>query len=855
MRSLGCRYLVPDSYFLKGLIPHITCKKRTMKTRSPSPPLHVHVDESTPVHVHIRKGQKPTIKKGTKSKMKGETGSLRHSVNVKTRVPWIPPGKTSMRDSGLRWEGLTHRLEITPPNTEKMFSALRLSDLSTDEEETMRGKMRCYEKKIDNLMSEVGTLKNEVELHRKDQSLGKREEQLAASKRFLKSQKDELADVSLELTETENENTRLKRSIDRIKEEQGFSLRQKQQLQEEQSHLLSKLVEAEMDGTEAAKQVSLLRDTINSMRHEKRMTSTNVNLLTRQKEVLLQKLSTFEDTNRTLRTLLREQHSQETETHRLLEQKELLLKKLSDSDAERAHLQMKLHERDKELEDLLIQLNTEKELSRTASEFSKSLEATRAHLQGQLRNREAENNRLSVQIRNLERMESTQKGELEQMMEQLNEMRQAVDFDKEGLKKSARAQKQRAERCEEAMELLNAQLMEKDTHLTESLSAIDTWRTRYNVLTKDKGQMDEEVARLRNRVTEVLEERQGIEEKARLDQESLLDKLHRQNSENTYMKMEHEMLKANMTTVEEKLSLAHSEVHQLKSSLRQYEGLVDTYKGQVQKTRMEADEICLKLDLCDKENKSLKEEMNRDLEQMRRKFQSRLAELDQLPELLKLTEMKLQECQDQLQGYEQKNTELSSIISELRTRMEKQGDKMESTRERYQTAIEENKRLVLKLEELERRLEDDGTQNRELLQIVAKREESIHQNQLRLEEKTRECTALARQLEATIDDSRRQVDQTKEHASSKERVVQSKVLDLETQLSRTKTELNQFRRNKEDAERRFQSRLQDLKDRLEQSESTNRSMQNYVQFLKSSYANVFGDSALTSSPIRPRTPL
>ena len=57
------------------------------------------------------------------------------------------------------------------------------------------------------------------------------------------------------------------------------------------------------------------------------------------------------------------------------------------------------------------------------------------------------------------------------------------------------------------------------------------------------------------------------------------------------------------------------------------------------------------------------------------------------------------------------------------------------------------------------------------------------------------------------------------------------------------------------AERRYESRLQDLKDRLEQSESTNRSMHNYVQFLKSSYANVFGDSALTSSPIRPRSPL
>lgn len=52
-------------------------------------------------------------------------------------------------------------------------------------------------------------------------------------------------------------------------------------------------------------------------------------------------------------------------------------------------------------------------------------------------------------------------------------------------------------------------------------------------------------------------------------------------------------------------------------------------------------------------------------------------------------------------------------------------------------------------------------------------------------------------------------------------------------------------------ERKFNSRLYDLKDRLEQSHSTNRSMQNYVQFLKNSYANVFGDSTVSY----PSTPL
>ncbi|XP_069604167.1 outer dense fiber protein 2 isoform X2 [Ranitomeya imitator] len=836
--------------------PLKTIHQKAMNHRSPSPPLHVHVDESTPVHVHVKKGLKIPSKaqKGTKSKMKSDVGNFRRSVKVKTRVPWIPPGKTSMRDAGFKWEGLTHRLEITPPDMEKMMSALHMSDLSTDEEEYMRGKINSYEKKIDSLMCEVGTLKSKVQ-QKRDHSTERYEERLAASKRALTARNEELNEVSLELADTENENSRLRSSIDRIKEETNISLREKQQLQQEKSHLLSKLVEAEMDGAEAARQVDQLRDTINQMRHEKRMTSTDFNLLTRQKETLLEKLNTFEETNRSLRTLLREQHCRETETHRLLEQKELLLRKLSDADTERAHLQLRLHEREKELEDLRVQLKTEKDLCRTSTEFTKSVEATRAHLQGQLRSREAENNRLSVQIRNMEHNEVRHKEELELLTAQLDELRHKLESDKEGLKKSARAQKHRAEKCEETMQLLNNQLLAKDAELSSALASIDTLKSRCNILTKERSQTESEIILLNDRMSQMLEEKQHGEQKSRSERESILDRLHQQTAENTSLRLEYEKLKAQLTTVEEKLSLAHSEVQQLKSSLWQYEGLVDTYKDQMKKTRQEADQMCVQLERSDMENKNMKEEMNVELEQIHRKFQNRLEELEKLPEMQRMTELKLQDCQDHLQGYEQKNAELSSIISDLRIMMEQQGDKMESTRDRYQSALEENKLQALKLEELERRLDDSGAQNRELLQVVAKREETIHQNQLRLEEKTRECASLSRQLEASIEDSRRQVEQTRDRASSKERVTQSKILDLETQLSRTKTELNQFHRSKEDAERRFQSRLQDLKDRLEQSESTNRSMQNYVQFLKSSYNNVFGEAALSSSPIRPRTPL
>lgn len=56
-----------------------------------------------------------------------------------------------------------------------------------------------------------------------------------------------------------------------------------------------------------------------------------------------------------------------------------------------------------------------------------------------------------------------------------------------------------------------------------------------------------------------------------------------------------------------------------------------------------------------------------------------------------------------------------------------------------------------------RKLEEANSQNRDLIQVISKREETIHSNQVRLEEKSRECSILTRQLEEALDDARRQV--------------------------------------------------------------------------------------------------
>uniref|UniRef100_A0A8C1M7M4 Outer dense fiber protein 2 n=1 Tax=Cyprinus carpio TaxID=7962 RepID=A0A8C1M7M4_CYPCA len=768
------------------------------RTSSSSPPLHVHVNETTPVHVHVKKSTK------------------------------CSPTKT----------GPSHRLEITPPQEpECSQSPLRIEDLSTDEEEALHGRINQYERKIDSLMTEVSSLKNE-----KEQLLERQSERLSATQRVIAEQEEELAEVARELEATEQENSRLRESMEKMLEGNDFGRSERDSLQPDKDVLLRKLLEAEMDSSAAAKQVSALREM------EKKMAGSDSTLLTRQKELLLQKLETFESTNRALRHLLREQHSREMESLRLLEQKDVLLKKLSDVE----RILVKLQDKDREINQLTSLLESEKDSAKTTTELSKVLESTRAHLQGQLRNKEAENNRLNVQIRNLERSISQQQGEVEHLQNQLCDLRQQVEADKEALKKATRAQKQRAQRSEDTVGQLSAQLLEI---LADAVSAAENWSSRHAKEMKEKGQLEMEITLLNSRITDLTEQLHGQEEKVRTERDGILNRLHELNTESTTMRLENQSLKATLSALEEKLTLSQSEVQQVKVSVKQYESLVDSYKAQVQKTRSEADEYSARLQVAESEAQAVRDELDQEIQKVRKQLQGRLAELEPLPEALRHAELQLQEAHEKERLQERRNTELGTSLTELRIKAEQQGSLAEMLRHKNMMLQEENKQLQHKVEGLERKLEEANSQNRDLIQVISKREETIHSNQVRLEEKSRECSILTRQLEEALDDARRQVTQTRERAASKERVTQSKIVDLETQLSRTTTELNQLRRAKEEAERRYESRLQDVKDRLEQSDSTNRSLQNYVQFLKSSYVNVFGDPALTGSSFRTPSPI
>lgn len=692
-----------------------------------------------------------------------------------------------------------------------------MEDLSTSEEDEVHGKIRSYEKKIGSLMSEVGSLKTEREMQRARQAVEKKDEQLDASRRILEAQEDELFGYKQELKATVKENEALRHSVEKWKEDANVTRSEVGKLAGERAAVLKKLVEVEMDGKAAGEQLIKLRDTIRKLKEDKRMSAADTTLLTRQREMLLQKLDEFERTNKALRRLLREQQATEEEHDHLRKQQEVLLKRLTQSDTTNERLQVELTERDRQIETLLAQVEADKDQAVAFEELKKTMETTRAHLQNQLRSKEMECGRLSVQIRSLEDQYEQGRIELEHMQGLIAAHRDKNSREKEALKKAARIQKDRVSERDKDLEVLQEKLAEKDLALSETKRAEAS-------LKEEKSDADIEIKTLKNRLKEMHELVDTTEKAAQSNSDSLTTKLSTRTQEVNTLRLENEQLKADIGALEERL---HEEEQRAANKIDKY--------------RREAEDSKNRLYEYEAEAQKMHQESALENEKVKIKMQKRLSELEPLADLLKSSDARLQDSQERILAYERRSNEHAKLISELTQKVETQTDQLEHLREKLRMAQDETRSMQAKNEVLERKLADSDQQNRELIGVISKKEESLYQSQQRQEDLRAENIRLNQQLESSVLDARRQVDSQKEKALVKERAAHARISDLEAQLSRATVSMAELKRSKDETERRYNSKLFDMRDRLEQANSTTRSMQNYVSFLKSSYSNVFDE--------------
>ncbi|KAM9858651.1 outer dense fiber protein 2-like [Aulostomus maculatus] len=737
-----------------------------MKTRDSPPPVHVHVPETTPVHVHMRRSPSRTPQKRTKvTQVKADSGG------PQGRAPWIPPGRLCCRrDVG------SHSCQRSSGHVERGGGH---QPGSVDQEEALA----------------------------------------AVSK-----------NLSVLLKEEENNRHSTK----------GNGGAQTRQADE----LLRALVEAEIDGVAVANQLTALKETIGGLAKEKRLLKVHAAPLGRQQDLLLEKMEIFDHTNHSLRELLREWSASERERLVWSEQKDALKKRLADSESENVRLSAKLTNTEKEAVKLAKYLDFERDSVKTTEEISRILASTRQHLDSQLSKSEAEKSQLTAQIQRLQQCYDQQHQELRRLQEELQTLKQRREEDQD---QEARVQlAQQVQQAEESVRQLKAKLQEKESLLAQALTSSSDWCLRHSKEASAKGQLEEEISALKFQVTELSSQLQAAEEMSRAEREELQDQLHGVRAENTSVTLDNQRLQGQLMSSEEKLRGLQAEAHQLKSCIKKQETLVEKYKRKLQQARLKSDDFCQKLEMKQKEVLEVTQSLEREKEQVKKELLARLQELEMLPAKLRRTELQLRDAQQEADTHERRNMEHNSTLATVRHKVEQQGSQLETVQRRKLLLQEENNVLKEKNHSLERKLEDMTAENSEMSRSLTSKEASVRSMEQQLEDKAHQCSVLSRQLQQTMDDAQQQVDDSMQRVLAKERLSQSKALDLQSQLSQARSELSQLQRSKEEMERRFQAQLQNMKDRLEQSDSTNRSLQNYVHFLKTSYGNVFGESSLSS---------
>ncbi|XP_029618388.1 outer dense fiber protein 2-like isoform X2 [Salmo trutta] len=167
------------------------------------------------------------------------------------------------------------------------------------------------------------------------------------------------------------------------------------------------------------------------------------------------------------------------------------------------------------------------------------------------------------------------------LLDQLEELKQQSEEDKESLKQADQTQWQRAEHSKDSRQL-SAKLLEKEAKVAEALFSAESWCTHHSKEVTAKRQLEVEITVLKNQVTEMTAQIHTVVEKGRAETGGLLIRLHRFTSDNSVNKLENQRLKRRTQTQ------SQSEAQQLKSSVKKLESQVENYKSKVDQSLQRA---------------------------------------------------------------------------------------------------------------------------------------------------------------------------------------------------------------------------------------------------------------------------
>ncbi|KAI8431277.1 hypothetical protein MSG28_001303 [Choristoneura fumiferana] len=238
----------------------------------------------------------------------------------------------------------------------------------------------------------------------------------------------------------------------------------------------------------------------------------------------------------------------------------------------------------------------------------------------------------------------------------------------------------------------------------------------------------------------------------------------------------------------------------------------------------------------DMDNQRISEQINLEIQRVKIKFQEKLQELSPVPDLLKATQLRLADAQQQQAGAEHRAEQLARELNCAREKVhvllhnsmkppaEKSGDKSADEK-----LLQQAQARVSQLTEANNSLKSDIER---LKMNVIRMEEQVLASDKRLQEKMQECAALGRELDAARDEGSRAVLRANQRADTVRKCMQTTVAELERQLACGRAQVATAEKEREEIQSRMRSQIQRLQENFEQAQLRVLGLQSQVAALR-----------------------
>ncbi|XP_054010205.1 uncharacterized protein LOC128893345 [Hylaeus anthracinus] len=338
--------------------------------------------------------------------------------------------------------------------------------------------------------------------------------------------------------------------------------------------------------------------------------------------------------------------------------------------------------------------------------------------------------------------------------------------------------------------------------------------------------------------------REAIEEKEKLDIK-LIDAQERlkaiESEKDKYEGFKEQMVEQEqqLIVVKQRFREAQDELEELRSLIQDQSAQLEDYRNKYLQAQQQVEEQRRQLDLMEMDNARMNENVTLEIGRVKNQFQEKLAELAPLPDLLKQTQVKLQEAQQMRLVAERNCEDLSRELIGCKDKMQTLQNQLDVLRSEYQAIQDERGTGSGRFDELERRNSELRHENERMKNTLARFEEHEAQLQKRIDEKMHEVTQLTAMLDQVREDSARQVARTKERCETIRRSMQGQIAEMERQLAQCRATARAAQKDRDEIRQKMQGQINNLNEAFEQAQGRIRSLQGHVNYLKTSYSNIF----------------